>query len=91
MCCLKHEEETYMELNANLPGAGDIVRTPDGEGMVTNVNILRQTVKVSVRQKPQDAPVMGVYAAGDITIIKKRPPCEKGCDSCRGCGGRRRD
>lgn len=49
MCCLKNEQETYEELNKRLPGMGDMVLLPDGtEGTVNSVNVLRQTVKVSV-------------------------------------------
>ena len=49
MCCLKHEEETYEELNRNLPGVGDTVTTDDGlQGEVQSVNVLRQLVKVIV-------------------------------------------
>ncbi len=49
MCCLKHEEETYEELNSNLPHVGDKVTCPDGnEGEVASVNVLRQLVKVVV-------------------------------------------
>lgn len=49
MCCLKHEEETYEELNRRLPNAGDYVTTDDGlKGEVSSVNVLRQLVKVLV-------------------------------------------
>ena len=49
MCCLKHEEETYEELNRKLPNVGDQVTTKDGQkGEVQNVNILRQLVKVLI-------------------------------------------
>ena len=49
MCCLKHEEETYEDLNRRLPGVGDYVTTPDGlKGEVQSVNVLRQLVKVIV-------------------------------------------
>lgn len=49
MCCLKHEEETYEELNRKLPGIGDFVTTNDGlKGEVHSVNVLRQLVKVVV-------------------------------------------
>ena len=49
MCCLKHEQETYEELNRRLPGIGDTVTTPDGiQGNVQSVNVLRQLVKVVV-------------------------------------------
>ena len=49
MCCLKHEEETYEELNRKLPGVGDYVTCEDGaKGEVQSVNVLRQLVKVIV-------------------------------------------
>lgn len=49
MCCLKHEEETYEELNRKLPSVGDYVTTDDGlKGEVQSVNVLRQIVKVVV-------------------------------------------
>lgn len=49
MCCLKHEEDTYEELNRKLPLVGDFVTTDDGmKGEVHSVNVLRQLVKVIV-------------------------------------------
>ena len=49
MCCLKHEEDTYEELNRRLPNVGDHVTTEDGlKGEVHSVNVLRQLVKVIV-------------------------------------------
>ncbi len=49
MCCLKNEEETYEELNSNLPNVGDVVTTSDNlKGEVLSVNVLRQLVKVVV-------------------------------------------
>lgn len=49
MCCLKNEEETYEELNRNLPNVGDFVNTSDGlRGEVHSVSVLRQLVKVIV-------------------------------------------
>ena len=86
MCCLKYEEETYNELNEGMPGVGDLVRTPDGDGEVLHVNILRQLTKVSVKKKPQDDPTTTVYTADQIEILERRPQCERGCrcGSCRG-------
>ena len=50
MCCLKHEEETYEDLNSKLPGIGDYVTTDDDlKGEVLSVNVLRQLVKVIVQ------------------------------------------
>lgn len=51
MCCLKNEEETYVELNRKLPGVGDYVTTADGlKGEVQSVNVLRQLVKIVVEE-----------------------------------------
>ena len=87
MCCLKYEESTYNELNKGMPGVGDLVRTPDGDGDVLNVNILRQIAKVAVKKKPQDAPVAAMYPAGQIEILERRPQCDRGC-KCGGCRGK---
>lgn len=49
MCCLKNEEETYEYLNSQLPNMGSSVTTIDGyEGVVSEVNVLRQRVKVTI-------------------------------------------
>ena len=87
MCCLRYEESTYNELNKIMPGVGDLVRTPDGDGDVMSVNILRQIAKVAVKKKPQDAPVAAMYPADQITILKRRPQCDRGC-KCGGCRGK---
>lgn len=71
MCCLKYEEETYEYLNKGLPGIGDYVRTPDGDGEILSVNVLRQSVKVSVRKKPNDVPILTYYPVNDIKVLKK--------------------
>lgn len=72
MCCLKYEEETYEELNKNRHCEGDIIKTPDGEGEILSVNVLRQTVKAAVRKKPQDAPTISYYSVNEIEIIKRK-------------------
>lgn len=46
MCCLKYEQEAYEYLVKNLPRADAPVDTPKGKGVVTDVNLLRRTVKV---------------------------------------------
>ncbi|MBR1650000.1 MAG: hypothetical protein IJ691_02430 [Lachnospiraceae bacterium] len=71
MCCLKYEEETYEELNKTMPDVGDFVEGSDGlQGDVFSTNVLRQTVKVLVENG--DEKEMHDYAAGDITILRKR-------------------
>jgi len=84
MCCLKYEEETYVELTKGLPGVGDLVQTPAGKGDVLSINILRQTARVAVRQKPNEDPTVDIYPAADIKILERRPQCERGC-KCPKC------
>ena len=84
MCCLKYEEETYAQLGEGMPGAGDKVRTPDGDGLVLSVNILRQTARVAVETK-NDETKADTYAASDITILERYTGCERGC-RCGNCG-----
>lgn len=49
MCCLKHEQETYEELNKRLPRNGDFVTASDGtKGVVHSVSALREIVHVTV-------------------------------------------
>lgn len=49
MCCLTNEEETYEELNSQLPSVGDSVTTPDElQGTVHSLSVLRKLVKVVV-------------------------------------------
>jgi len=87
MCCLKYEESTYNELSKGMPGQGDLVRTPDGDGDVLNTNTLRQTAKVSVKKKAGEDPVTATYTLDQIKILEKRQHCEKGC-KCGGCKGK---
>ena len=47
--CLTNEEETYEELNSQLPTLGDTVTTPEGlSGTVHSLSVLRKLVKVIV-------------------------------------------
>lgn len=46
MCCLAYEQKSYEYLNAITPQQGSIVRTPDGEGVVLEVNVVSGTLKV---------------------------------------------
>ena len=48
MCCLRYEQEAYEELVKGVPKNGAFVETPVGYGNVTQVNLLRQTVKVKL-------------------------------------------
>lgn len=71
MCCLKNEEETYEDLNRRLPGVGDLViDTMGDEGLVSEVNVLRQRVKVIF--EINDEKEMREYPAEELTIKQKK-------------------
>lgn len=48
MCCLKYEEEDYEKTRKRMPKIGKEVITPDGTGTVTDLNIVKETVKVRI-------------------------------------------
>ncbi len=54
MCCLQYEEEFYEKVGKELPRVGRAVRTPDGDGIVTEVSILKERVKVRVPKGNDD-------------------------------------
>ncbi len=51
LCCLGYENKAYCEMRQGLPKAGERVATPQGEGRVVAINILKQIVTVEVEEK----------------------------------------
>ncbi len=49
LCCLSYEWEQYRELKAQLPAVGEEVVTPQGRGVVTAINVPKETVSVELR------------------------------------------
>ena len=80
MCCLKYEQEAYEDLLKTSPKQESFVDTPDGRGTVTDVNLLRQSVKVRMEDHPE---IIGCYKNCDICILrngkakKNDPPIPK--------------
>ena len=68
MCCLKYEQEVYEEKLNRLPKIGAIVKTEDGEGVVDNVEVLKEQLKVKF--KDGDEYFYKKYDAKDVKIIK---------------------
>jgi len=46
MCCLKYENEHYLETSKIMPKLNETVTTPDGDGKVEAIDALRRDVKV---------------------------------------------
>lgn len=68
MCCLKYENEVYEEKLQHLPNVGAIVKTQDGEGEVDSIEILKEKLRVKI--KNEDGYTYKKYDAKDIKIIK---------------------
>ena len=48
MCCLKYEQEHYEQTRKKMPKTGREVSTPAGTGIVSDLNILKETVSVRI-------------------------------------------
>lgn len=53
MCCLKYEQDAYEDAVKRMPKNESFVETPDGVGTVSQVNLLRETVKVRLDEEPE--------------------------------------
>ncbi len=72
MCCLTNEEETYEELNSQLPSVGDQVTTPEGlTGNVHSLSVLRKQVKVVVNLE-NDEKEIREYKADELKFRPRR-------------------
>ncbi len=74
MCCLKYEQGAYEDAVKRCPKKESFVETPDGAGTVTEVNYLREKVKVRIEGgEEQPKP----YYNQEIRVIRsgkgKRP------------------
>ena len=68
MCCLKYEQEAYEDLLKTTPPVGSFVKTPEGKGVVSEVNLLRGILKVSIG-KDEDK-VIKTFNVDEITVLK---------------------
>lgn len=51
MCCLKYEQKGYKDFAKITPREGSMVKTPDGNGMVIESNVITGVLKVSFAPK----------------------------------------
>ena len=67
MCCLRYEQEAYEDLVKSVPKQGAFVETPAGYGTVTQVNLLRQLVKVKLDGEGDDT--VRTYRAVEVAAV----------------------
>ena len=75
MCCLQYEYKTYAEETAKTPPVDATVKTPDGIGVVTEINPLAGIVKVKLNEHPDVIPKN--YHRDSVTIISKPKDTEE--------------
>ena len=68
MCCLKHEQDVYEDKLSRLPNVGALVQTPEGKGIVEDVQVLKEIVTVKV-EKGEDK-LKKEFKAEEIEILK---------------------
>ena len=72
MCCLKYEQEQYEKSRKRLPRLGKEVITPQGPGIVTQVNALLE--QVSVRITKGDSSDIHVFTADQVQRVNPPQP-----------------
>ena len=68
MCCLKYEHEAYEEILKRIPKVGAIVETPEGQGIVTEINLLKETTKIKLDN--ENDPDLRIFDVDEIKVIK---------------------
>ncbi len=71
MCCLKYEQENYEQTRKRMPKVGKEVITPDGPGVVWDLNIIKESVRVRVQKG--DSSELKDYPVEDIQRPGQQP------------------
>lgn len=73
MCCLKYEQDAYEYLNSLTPGVGATVKTPEGNAVVTDANLM--TGYLTVRLTDSDSMPFKIHRDNvkRLSRFKKRP------------------
>jgi cell fate regulator YaaT (PSP1 superfamily) len=71
MCCLKYEQEAYEDAHSRMPRPGHVVMTPEGQGTVEAINLLKETVTVRL-DRGGEADLVTI-ANEDVQIVGGKP------------------
>jgi len=69
LCCFKYEDDFYAEMQKKMPKLGATVTTPDGKGVVSATDFLKE--KVSVTFTKDESTEIKIYDLADIQKDKK--------------------
>ena len=68
MCCLKYEQDAYEQIIKKMPKIGAIVDTPEGQGVVMDVNLLKEILKVKMDKGNETD--LRLYNISEVRVIK---------------------
>ncbi len=76
MCCLKYENDVYIDMKRNLPDPGDKVKIGGQHAVVVETNIFKGTLKVKYLPKngEEGSDELFIVDKSEITKIEKRKP-----------------
>ena len=81
MCCLKYEQDNYEQIRKQMPKVGKEVTTPDGVGVVWDLNIIKETVRVRIQKgdssELKDFPMTEVQRVNGPQAPKPAPKAEE--------------
>ena len=77
MCCLKYEQNAYEDAARRLPRLESFVQTPDGPGSVKAVDLLRETVRVSLDSEPES---QKTYRCSEIIVLRNGKGSREGIE-----------
>lgn len=80
MCCLGFEQEAYVEARKVLPRIGHKIRTPQGQGQVVDLDLLRERITVQLEGEGDEGRL--TYPAQELGYGHKDEDRERTCAGC---------
>ena len=67
MCCLKYEEEAYQDLLRHSPRVGAHVSTPEGKGVIADINLISGMAHVKMDDSPDS--ILKVFNKKQLKVL----------------------
>ena len=77
MCCLKYEQNAYEDAAKRMPKVESFVQTPDGPGNVKSVDLLQETMKVSLDSAPES---LKCYHNCEVCVLRNGKGSREGIE-----------
>jgi len=79
MCCLKYEQDQYEAIRKKMPKVGKEVITPDGNGVVWDLNVIKETVRVRIQKG--DSSELKDYPMEEVQRVGGQPHAPKAAET----------